>query len=818
MSRQWLSATLLASGLLLSSDAAAATAAVPRAERAARTVSFDSGWRFALGDPAGAERPGFDDSSWRTLDLPHDWSIEDLANPDGVTRSGPFDRNASAGKEATGWVVGGTGWYRKRFRLPATAKDRRVELVFDGAYMEAEVWANGRKAGENVYGYSTFAVDLTPHLDRAAENVVAVRVRNEGPNSRWYSGSGLYRHVWLTTTGPLRVPLWGVSVTTPEVSAAVATVKVAVELANDTAFARSPVVRVRLEPVVAGAPAVSGSSKVTVPAAGLATAQAKVEVASPRLWSPDSPALYRAVVEVVDGASVVDRVAQTFGIRKVEIDAERGLRVNGRPWKMKGACVHHDNGSLGAAAIDRAEERRVEVLKAAGFDAIRTSHNPPSPAFLDAADRLGMLVIDEAFDMWQRPKNPQDYARHFDEWWARDLGAMVRRDRNHPSVILWSIGNEIHERTDPPGLEIAKRLIAAVRGDDGTRPVTNAICGFWDHKDRPWSDTEPAFALLDVGGYNYQWKQYEADHAAFPRRVMAATESTTLEGFDYWSLAAKLPYVIGDFVWTGLDYLGESGLGRSYLEGDEPNEGAAAWPYHVAGSGDIDILGDRKPRSYYREALWRPGVLHVTVHRPIPEGRKEKVTMWGWPDVESHWTWPGQDGKPLKVAVYSSCERVALSLDGAPLGEKEVERRQAAFDVAYRPGRLEAACVGAHDPGTRTALVTAGAPAALRATVDRAQVRADRNDLAYVRVEVVDVAGTLVPTARPEIRARVDGAGELAALASADPLDLAGYRGPTRKPFRGVAQAIVRPTAAGRVDVTLTADGLAPAHVGIVAR
>ena len=421
MSRQRRSAALLVFGLLLSSDGVATAADVPRAARAARTVSFDAGWRFTLGDPAGAERPGFDDASWRVLDLPHDWSIEDLPKPDGVTRSGPFDRSASAGKEATGWVVGGTGWYRKRFRLPATAKDRRAELVFDGSYMETEVWVNGRKAGENVYGYSTFPVDLTPHLDRAGENVVAVRVRNEGANSRWYSGSGLYRHVWLTTTGPLRVPLWGVGVTTPEVSATAATVKVAVELANDAATRKVPLVRVRLEPVDAGAPAVSGSSNVTVFAAGQATAQVALEVASPRLWSPDSPALYRAVVEIVDGASVVDRVAQTFGIRKVEIDAERGLRVNGRPYEMKGACVHHDNGPLGAAAIDRAEERRVEVLKAAGFDAIRTSHNPPSPAFLDAADRLGMLVIDEAFDMWQRPKNPQDYHRHFDEWWARDL-------------------------------------------------------------------------------------------------------------------------------------------------------------------------------------------------------------------------------------------------------------------------------------------------------------------------------------------------------------------------------------------------------------
>ena len=277
-------------------------------------------------------------------------------------------------------------------------------------------------------------------------------------------------------------------------------------------------------------------------------------------------------MEVLRGGQVVDRVLETFGIRKVEIDAERGLRVNGVPLEMKGACVHHDNGPLGAVAIDRAEERRVEILKAAGFNAIRTSHNPPSPAFLDASDRLGMLVIDEAFDIWERPKNPQDYHRYFEEWWERDLAAMVRRDRNHPSVVIWSIGNEINERADPSGLEIAKRLIAGVRGDDPTRPLTNAISAFWDHKGRDWTDTDPAFALLDVGGYNYQWKEYERDHARAPQRVMAGTESTALEAFDNWNLVERLPYVIGDFVWTGLDYLGEAGLGRAFLEGDEPGD------------------------------------------------------------------------------------------------------------------------------------------------------------------------------------------------------------------------------------------------------
>jgi beta-galactosidase len=715
-------------------------------------------------------------------------------------------------------VVGGTGWYRKHFRLQPLG-DRSVYVRFDGVYMDADVWLNGRHLGRRPYGYSSFAFDLTKHAS-AGGNVLAVRVRNLGQNSRWYSGSGLYRHVWLTTTGPLRVPLWGVTVTTPEVSAATATVIVKVDLANDGAAAKDVRVRVRLAGPD-GREVGQGEATVALSARGSASATVKADVAQPSLWSPATPALHRAVVSVVTADGVVDEVDQVFGIRKIEIDAEKGLRVNGVPLKMKGACVHHDNGPLGAAAVDRAEERRVEILKAAGYNAIRTAHNPPAPAFLDAADRLGMLVIDEAFDMWERPKNPEDYHRFFRDWWSQDLAAMVRRDRNHPSVVLWSIGNEVNERADPSGLEIARQLIAGVRGEDPTRPVTNAICAFWDHKGRPWTDTDPAFALLDVGGYNYQWKEYETDHARAPRRVMAGTESTTLEAFDYWSLVERLPYVIGDFVWTGIDYLGESGLGRAFIEGEEPGDFTAPWPWHIAGSGDIDILGHRKPQSFYREAMWRPGVLQVAVHRPIPEGKKEKVLMWGWPLVESHWTWPGQEGKPLRVAVYSSCERVSLELNGKPVGEKpttRAERRQNEFEVPYAAGALAATCTGAGDPSTRVELVTAGPPAALRLTADRGEIQASRNDLSFVRIEVVDAQGTVVPGARPQVAATVTGPGELAALGSADPVDLAGFRGPSCRPYGGVAQAIVRPTGAGSLELVATAEGLPPAKTTIVAR
>jgi beta-galactosidase len=800
----------------LTSSLAAAPPAVPPG--VARDVPFDDNWRFHRGDAPGAERKDFDDSSWRALDLPHDWSIEDLPAGDPSKRSGPFDKELSAGKLSTGWVVGGTGWYRKRFPLPALA-DRRVEVRFDGVYMDSDVWLNGRLLGHQPYGYSTFALDLTPYAVEG-ENVLALRVKNEGQNSRWYSGSGIYRHVWLTTTGPLRVPRWGVAVATPAVSPASAAVNVAVDLENDGEAAPDARVRVRLLGPD-GKAVGQGEVPVAIPARGRASTTVKVDVAKPRLWSPATPALHRAVVEVVSGGLVADLVEQPFGIRRIEIDAEKGLRVNGVPYEMQGACMHHDNGPLGSATIDRAEERRVEVMKAAGFNAIRTSHNPPSPAFLDACDRLGMLVIDEAFDMWERPKNPEDYHRFFKDWWAGDLAAMVRRDRNHPSVVLWSIGNEINERADPSGLEIAKRLIAGVRKDDPTRGVTEAICGFWDHKDRPWTDTHPAFELLDVGGYNYQWKEYENDHARAPARVMAGTESFPLEAFENWDAVLRLPYVIGDFVWTGWDYLGESGIGRAYVEGEEPGAFLGPWPWHVAGCGDIDILGYRKPQSYYREALFRKGVLHVAVHRPLPEGKKEKVTLWGWPDVQSHWTWPGQEGRTVGVAVYSSCGRVALRLNGKVVGEQpttKAEKHRAEFELPYQPGELEASCTAPGDPKARVELATAGPPAKLRLEADRDEIRPRRNDLSYVRIEVVDAKGNVVPGARPEIRARVSGPGEVAALASADPADLAGFRGPSRRPYQGVAQAIVRPTGAGRLELTVEADGLPPARLTITAR
>ena len=435
-----------------------------------REQPFDLGWRFLRGDVAGAENPGFDDSTWRRIDLPHDWSIEDLTpNAEAVgegtiwvggntpTRIGPFDVALSAGQEATGWVVGGTGWYRKRFRLTLANENAQAEVRFDGVYMNSEVWINGHPLGSHPYGYTPFVYDLTPYLKRDGENVLAAKVRNEGANSRWYSGSGIYRHVWVTLTGDVRIPVWGVGVNTPKVSREISTVEVSVAVENRGKVQEAVTIRARIVGP-RGEVVANGDRAIDLAAGEQSDVSQTFDVKDAPLWSPANPSLHRGEIEVLIAGRVVDRSTVSFGIRSIEVDIEHGLRINGEVVKLKGGCAHHDNGVLGAAAFDRAEERRVEILKSNGFNAIRTSHNPPSPMFLDVCDREGMVVIGEAFDCWNLGKNVDDYHVYFDDWWERDLKTMLMRDRNHPSIIFWSIGNEIDGRRDPSGVAIAKQL------------------------------------------------------------------------------------------------------------------------------------------------------------------------------------------------------------------------------------------------------------------------------------------------------------------------------------------------------------------------
>ena len=808
-----------------------------------RDRSFDADWRFFWGDAPGAEDSAFNDSAWRTLDLPHDWSLEDLppavANgassalpaPSGPTNSpapgggrgrgrvsfavvGPFSPESPGAKD-TGYTLGGIGWYRKHFALDKQTPGKRVSIEFDGVYMNSDVWLNGHLLGNHPYGYTAFAYNLTEFLNPPGQdNVLAVRVRNIGRNSRWYSGSGIYRHVVLRVTDPLRVGQWGVCVTTPSVTKQTATVKVATSVENGRSAETALTLRIRLRGPT-GRTLKTAETNVQVAAEGQVEIPLAIEVKSPPLWSPDSPLLCQAQVELLSGGKVVDATTTTFGIREIKFSVENGFTLNGVPMKLRGGCLHHDNGPLGSAAIDRAEERRVELMKENGYNAIRTSHNPPSSVFLDACDRLGILVMDEAFDCWEEGKNPEDYGKYFNEWWQRDLAAMILRDRNHPCVILWSIGNEVPQRVKERGYVIARQLSDEVHRLDSTRPVTEAICAPWDG--RPWSATVTAFSFLDVGGYNYQAGQYERDHQQFPNRIIVGTESFPRDFAQYWNGVEKHSYVLGDFVWTAMDYLGEAGIGNARLD----NERGETWPWFNAWCGDLDLCGFKKPQSYYRDVVLGRSELEMFVHRPIPQGRREVVSAWGWPDELASWTWPGCEGKPMQVAVYSRCDSVRLEQNGKEIATREItgNRRTARFEVPYAAGELKAIGLKNGKIVATRFLRTVGPAKKVRLTVDRASIRVDRNDLAYVTVEITDASGNVLPDASNLVRFKLTGPGELAAVGSGAPNVPESFRQPQHTTWHGRALAILRPTGTpGAIALKAEADGLKPATLVVKSR
>jgi beta-galactosidase len=768
---------------------------------------FDYRWRFHLGDvPFGRWREP-DDSTWRLLNLPHDWSIE-------------LDRDpVSPSSASNGYFPMGLGWYHKRFTAPEEWRGKRVFIEFEGVYMNAEVWLNGHFLGRHPYGYTSFHYDLTPYLDFGSENLLKVLVDNDCQlNSRWYSGSGIYRHVWLMVANQVHVGHWGVYVTTPEVAAEMATVRVRTTVENESEAASEAIVRSR---VVApdGTLVGEAESQTTIDVGGEYECSQDVQVASPQLWSPDTPHLYRLETEVSVGDSVVDTAATAFGIRSLHFDAETGFLLNGQPVKLKGGCVHHDNGVLGAASYDRAEERKVELHKANGFSAIRCAHNPPAPAFLDACDRLGMLVIDEAFDCWRDGKNYHDYHVSFDDWWQRDLDSMLYRDRNHPSIILWSIGNELVERGRPEGARLARRLAEYVHAVDPTRLVTAAIndFGFPAKDESTWPRMDDIFAALDVGGYNYRWQRYRSDHERHPARMIIGTESVAGESFDNWMNVLELAHVLGDFVWTSLDYLGEAGIGRVYFEEDGPSF-LGGYPWHQANCGDLDLCGFKRPQSYYRDVLWQSGAkLYIAVHSPAPEGKTPAITRWGWPDVWPSWTWPGRENQPVKVDVYSACERVELFLNDESLGVRPTTRQErfiATFEAPYKPGVLKAVGYAGDQPVAECQVKTVGAPAQIRLTPDRSSIKAEPGDLCYVTVEIVDREGLVHPNADHEIFFTVQGEGEIAAVGSGNPVSTERYRGNRRRAHRGRCLVVVKSQGgAGEIRLHAQADGLDGAEI-----
>ncbi|CAN7248299.1 DUF4982 domain-containing protein [Phenylobacterium sp. LjRoot219] len=806
--------------ILASAAGAAILIAAPLAARAADTAeltlgrnqAFDLGWKFRRGAGAGLEAPGVDDAGWRTVDLPHDWSIEDLPPQPNATIVGPFDKAAEGGT-ATGFAVGGDGWYRKRFRLAAPAGGR-VELRFDGVYMASDVWLNGQHLGFHPNGYTPFAYDLTPHLAADGDNVLAVRVQNRGKNSRWYSGSGIYRRVWLDVLAePARIARWGVGVVTRRVTDAGAAIEI------DTA----------LEDVGDG---LTLASRIKDPSGrtvweGSAPAAAQVRqtttLATPRLWSPDTPALYRLETELRRGSAVVDRSETEFGVRVIAFDAVRGMTVNGALTKLRGGCIHHDNGLLGASAFDAAEERKVRLLKARGYNALRASHNPFSPAFLRACDRQGVMVISEAFDAWRAPKLPQDYSTAFEDHWRGDLAAMVLSARNHPSVIMWSIGNEIPARNLPAGVEAQWLLANEVHKLDPTRPVTAAINDFPGRQVIP-SETsarpgragvadEASAVFLDVVGYNYKLAKYERDHQRFPNRIIYGSESFPKDVFAIWELTDRSPWLLGDFVWTAMDYLGEAGLGGGVYAADAKGLALGAWPWVVAGCGDLDLIGNAKGPSLARDVVWGLSPLEIAVQKPPPEGKVEVLRPWGWSDERQSWSWPGQDGKPLAVRVYTAGDRVELRLNGQLVEAKPVtaaDLKHVEFKVPYAAGTLEAVAFQGGRELARRRLITAGAPAAIRLVPEGKGVGgAGRGDVAYVAVEVVDAQGRRVPDVEQAVQLSISGPAELAGFGSANPLAVGSFQSAAAKTWDGRALLIVRGAGRpGRVRIEARAEGL----------
>lgn len=774
-----------------------------------RKQLFNDGWKFWLGDEATASTVGFDDASWGKLTLPHDWSIEH-----------DFDVKYPSGNDG-GYVMTGVGWYRKSFLVPSNMVGKRLSLYFEGVYMNSEVFVNGQSVGKRPYGYSSFAYDITPYIKVGEQNVIAVRVDNSKQrNCRWYTGAGIYRHVWLVTTEALHVAHWGTYITTPEVTKELAKVQVAVQVKNETEADKQAMVSVCLQKE--GREVAKGCLPISVASLKENKAIISLDVKNPELWSPDTPSLYEALVTVEADGQVMDRVSEAFGIRTFTYSATDGFRLNGQSMLLNGGCAHHDNGVLGAKSFDAAEARKVRLMKEAGFNAVRTSHNLPSEAFLHECDRQGLLVIDESFDGWRDSKTPYDYSTEFDQWWQQDVDAMVLRDRNHPSIFCWSIGNEVIERKKLEVVTTAKKLADRIRLNDNTRPITSALAA-WD---ADWEIYDPLAAQHDIVGYNYMIHKSESDHERVPERVMMQTESYPRDAFSNWTKVNDYPYIIGDFVWTSLDYLGEAGIGRFYYKGESEGEHyhRPQYPWHGAYCGDIDITGWRKPISHYRDLLYNADKkLHLAVKEPNGYYGEIKETQWSvWPTWES-WNWPGHEGKTIEVEIYSRYPRVQLFLNGNLMGEQETSREQqfkAVYALNYEEGTLRA--VGLDEAGNvqeERILSTAGKPAKIRLTADKRQMKADGQDLIYVIAEVLDKEGRVMPIADNRLQFSIKGAGVIEATGSADLKDSESYSKASRKAWKGRTVAVVRSIGkTGKITLNVSSPGLTSTAIVLTAK
>ncbi len=765
-------------------------------------------WQFFHGDAPGAERTNFDDSAWQTVVVPHDWSIMDRAGQDS-----PFDSKVVAGQDS-GYLAGGIGWYRRQFALSPEDTRKNIRLRFDAIYMDADIWLNGQPVASHHYGYTPVSIDVTDKV-RAGSNLISVRVNHEDPSSRWYAGSGIIQPVSLELLNCVHIDPDSVFVTTPVVTTQNTKVHVSAVINHCGKGPRKAQFVSRILDA-SGATVSHVASRQKLKTGGASEWEQSLSLKHPLLWSIDSPNLYTLVQDVLIDGRVVDSRRTRFGVRQIEINAKQGLLLNGKSIELKGGNIHHDHYMLGAAGYPDADARKVLLMKEAGYNAIRIAHNPASQATLNAADELGMLVINEAFDSWNKSKRDKDYSRFFSDDWKADIDALVISGRNHPSVLFWSIGNEIPEQGTDLGVETGTALANRVRELDPSRPVTQAVS-----IDPPASTRQ--FEPLDVAGYNYRGHLFESEHAAHPERVIYSSESLPKDGFSYWQLVEKMPAVIGDFVWTSVDYLGESGIGWMGYSQDWQKLGP--YPWHLAYCGEIDATGRKRPAAYYREVYWKSGVDPISVFVQQPQGTvdlpdryyyevEQPHLDWSLDDVHPSWTWTGQEGKPLNVVVYSEFPEVELFLNGKSLGRKAVSQAteyKAAYAVPYAPGTLKAVGYEGGQAKGSWQLRTAGAAAAVRVHTDRTMLRANGQDLAYVTVELVDNNGTPVYHQKDDRQVSVDveGPGSVIGIGNGNPIDVSSFQSGSRKTFHGRVVAVVRAgMQAGPVKVRIAVEGL----------
>lgn len=792
-----------------------------------KNICIDEKWVFRNGyvDNLGMLRddPGVE------VNLPHDGMIGTKVQPDAPAQAD------------SGYFVGGLTNYTKYLMIPKEWENDCVGLKFDGAMMNVTVDINGCKVGKQHYGYAPFYVDLTDYVTFGKENRITINCNNSMyVNSRWYTGSGLYRGAVLCHGPKVHVTNDGIFVRTKEVADGYAFLEADVEVVNSTSENRLAEVTLVI---------VKGDSEDTVCrvkrviyiGAGKAEkAQLAINVKDPLLWDAENPNLYKVKAQVKnlgiyrthfipEDNTDIDEAEAVFGIRTITADVIRGLRINGKTVKLKGGCLHHDNGLLGAVSLYETEARKVKKLKEVGFNAIRTAHNPPSAALIEACDRLGMYVFDEAFDAWGMAKRGGDYSQFFDTDWEKDLTAFVKRDRNHPSVIIWSTGNEIPERGGlDRGYEMATQLAGTIKKLDGTRPVSNGICSLWSGlddelminqsqkqnsaeglHDTSWEMiTEPFTNGLDIVGYNYMEGLYERDHEMFPERVILGSENFPKEIGFRWPFVEKLQYAIGDFTWTAWDYIGEAGIGKAaYVDEDDiiaktngwalmPGAGSP-YPWRCANDADFDITGHMLPQGAYRSIVWGSKETHLFSQRPETFGKKECTTLWGFPELFVSWNYEGSENKDIRLVVFSNADEVELIINGKSVGRKPVSTEypmpnSVYFDTVYVPGKVEAISYKDGKEVSRDMLITSGAPKTIRLIPEKKTLRADGHDVAYMGIEILDSEGNVVPNAEIGLSAEITGNAHLAGFGSGNPKTDDNYTDGDTVSFKGRAMAVVR--------------------------